>query len=571
MDEKYMPRDCFMNTQQEADVVTVANILSSRPSKVTSTTRLAALLAQKPVIGGYGRRFDKVQITDILETDLGVEWGSLVQKALDCSEPAKYRSIFLFSLLAFSPLADMELLTSIISFALIPKLKELALPDADSYCDFVPAQICEVDTIGLLMGGAKRPYIPPDNLQIGQLAIQRLKHEAEAASACKSLAKSLVAQWPSRDFDQDQLAAVEPMFLDREEALFRIRPEWIRLVDNFRFSQHLDQVQLVLSQYAIECAPSGLPVVVSDTHPPELDPIRNRGSDCPTLQKLLERDIPMPPTLLTKRMPPILGNLPNGRPSMPLTPSSNGDEPKNVPISVHVGELRKLVAPYQRSPSMIHQRYGAELQQSIKALGKYLATPTQPQESLNKTKLRTELFNAKENISRMLQDIQGALQQGDKRSKWLFPVGLWPKMTIRTLLTELRTTSGTKFGNGVKETLVNLALAVTTYQRLLRLLDAFLKRRRQQMADELDNIGHTNWSPMEHVDWLLLEVDSNVMLRSDQINVALATISPKSGRNSVVQLLMGKGKTSCILRMSSIRNFLNLIDLFHSNSSTHPC
>jgi hypothetical protein len=190
---------------------------------------------------------------------------------------------------------------------------------------------------------------------------------------------------------------------------------------------------------------------------------------------------------------------------------------------------------------------------------------------LNKTKLRTELFNAKENISRMLQDIQGALQQGDKRSKWLFPVGLWPKMTIRTLLTELRTTSGTKFGNGVKETLVNLALAVTTYQRLLRLLDALLKRRRQQMADELDNIGHTNWSPMEHVDWLLLEVDSNVMLRSDQINVALATISPKSGRNSVVQLLMGKGKTSCILRMSSICNFLNLVDLFHSNSSTHPC
>jgi hypothetical protein len=57
---------------------------------------------------------------------------------------------------------------------------------------------------------------------------------------------------------------------------------------------------------------------------------------------------------------------------------------------------------------------------------------------------------------------------------------------------------------------------------------------------------------MEYVDWLLLEIDSNIMLRPEQIEVAQATIAPASSGNSVLQLLMGKGKTSAILRESSL-------------------
>jgi hypothetical protein len=97
---------------------------------------------------------------------------------------------------------------------------------------------------------------------------------------------------------------------------------------------------------------------------------------------------------------------------------------------------------------------------------------------------------------------------------------------------------------------LKLGVATTKYQRLLRIKDAISKGRLQQMNDECDNAGHAKWSPGEHVDWLLLEIDGDILLRPEQIEVALATISPTSGQNSVLQLLMGKGKTSCILRKS---------------------
>jgi hypothetical protein len=53
---------------------------------------------------------------------------------------------------------------------------------------------------------------------------------------------------------------------------------------------------------------------------------------------------------------------------------------------------------------------------------------------------------------------------------------------------------------------------------------------------------------MTFPDWLLLEIDGDILLRAEQVQVALATVSPQTNENSVLQLLMGKGKTSCILR-----------------------
>ncbi|KAM4066192.1 hypothetical protein HRG_000332 [Hirsutella rhossiliensis] len=61
--------------------------------------------------------------------------------------------------------------------------------------------------------------------------------------------------------------------------------------------------------------------------------------------------------------------------------------------------------------------------------------------------------------------------------------------------------------------------------------------------------GHNNWDPIQFPDWLLLEIESNILIRREQIEVAKAIISPPSSSNSVLQLNMGRGKTSCIVPM----------------------
>lgn len=269
---------------------------------------------------------------------------------------------------------------------------------------------------------------------------------------------------------------------------------------------------------------------------------------------ILEKDMCVPtsrPASYLNALMPILKSHPNGYSSTPAAallerPGATRGFKSTVPSQVM--ELNKLIAPYKLSSSMVHTRYGTELEHSVKALTTFLARPEVVAEPFNPMKLSNDLFAAKEVVRILHEQIRNALQEGDPRARWLSMAGLWPKVTPVTLLTELRTNSGVRFGTTVKETLVMFGLAITKYQRLLRIKDATDKGRRQQMLDESEHVGHTNWVPLEHVDWLILEIDGNILIRPEQVDVALATISPASRQNSVLQLLMGKGKTSCILR-----------------------
>jgi hypothetical protein len=288
-----------------------------------------------------------------------------------------------------------------------------------------------------------------------------------------------------------------------------------------------------------------------------------RDGDLPTLQDILEKDIAMtcpgaathPSSASTSRA---LADIPNGhsnmveRTKLSARPMKSAKDSRKQHVPGHVRELSKLITPFRVSKSMVHKRYGLEMEHSIQALAHHLVKPEPFQEPFNPTKLSHDLFAARESVSRLYEHIRHALREGDSRAKWLNMVGMWPRVTLTALLAELRTTSEVRFGLGVKEALVTLGVAVIQYQRLLRLQDAVQKDRRQQVDDERNNPGHINWSPMEFVDWLLLEIESNIMIRPEQVDVALGTISPASRQNSVLQLLMGKGKTSCILPMVAL-------------------
>ncbi|KAG4255504.1 hypothetical protein FPRO03_14144 [Fusarium proliferatum] len=54
---------------------------------------------------------------------------------------------------------------------------------------------------------------------------------------------------------------------------------------------------------------------------------------------------------------------------------------------------------------------------------------------------------------------------------------------------------------------------------------------------------HSNWKPIDHPEWLLLEIDNNLLIRPSQIDVARAIISPSSASNSVLQMNMGQERS----------------------------
>ncbi|KAF2133722.1 hypothetical protein P153DRAFT_330168 [Dothidotthia symphoricarpi CBS 119687] len=556
-DQAYQSRDRRLENEERSNVAEMARTLSEWSSQVADPAQLASLLQKSPVIGGYVRMFDKIQITDIIDTDLGIDWGALAMTALECSKPDRFQLMFLFCLLVFSPCANVELVRVLVSFAVLDDLKQLELPKAAAYSHFQPNEVLEVETLERLISGFKKAF-EDDNTHDGvhgQLVLRRLNHEKAATRSCKLFAESIRAQWPCRELNIYRLAIVDDVFLDRDEALLAVLPEWDRLVNNFEFSQHIEDVQLVLHRHCKGRLTSTIVLKTSsDLLQTELYPLRKRGGEVPTMQELLRKDLSVHVShkkeLSRQAVPPIvLTNLTNGVRAMTTLNTTPGASRKFL----HINELRRIVANYKNSSSLVQKRYGDELEQSIKALLDHLSKPAVVREPFNPTKLSNELYAANDSFRAKLHHIASALQEGDSRAKWLKLAGMWPRITPTTLLTELRSTSGTVFGQGTRETLVSFGVAVTTYQRLLRIQDAIQRERRQQIRDESDNIGHQNWSPLKHVDWLVLEIDSNIMLRSEQVEVALATISPQSGQNSVVQMLMGAGKTSCILPMVALK------------------
>jgi hypothetical protein len=556
--EVYKSRDRRLIDPARHNAAGIAKLIHEWPSKVTNTTQLASLFEHIPIISGYARVFDKIQMTDILYTDIGLEWGPLVKTAQNFSHNEKFQAMFLFSLLAFSPNADLELLRAVVSFSLLPNMKKIALPEAATYSHLRLHERPGLDVLMTPMRVAMQPFAVNQSVPAAQLSMRQLDHERNAERACRSFAESVQAQWPSRVLDLKELAVVKDSLLNREDALNFVLPLWGRFVDNLIFSQHLEELQLVLTRHAPDSTTTKHSPELLDTIRPRLYPLRMRGGELPTLQEILSKDISavsLDATNCRDATTQVLNTLPNGySKSFPENKSAaiiSGTRQKQA-VSYQVKELSKLIVPFRNSQSMVHQRYGLELEQSIKALCDHLAKPDPIQEPFNPTKLSNDLFAAKDKVRIGLEQIHHALQRGDVRARWLHAVGMWPNMTPLDLLTELRSTSGVAYGPGIKETLVGLGLAITKYQRLLRLHDARLKNRQHQVLDESNNIGHTNWSPLEYVDWLLLEIESNIMIRPEQVDVALGTIAPHTHQNSVLQLLMGKGKTSCILPMVAL-------------------
>ena len=81
-----------------------------------------------------------------------------------------------------------------------------------------------------------------------------------------------------------------------------------------------------------------------------------------------------------------------------------------------------------------------------------------------------------------------------------------------------------------------------------------------RLIREIEEVHCSSWSPREHRKWLLFEVESNVVIRRVQSDVAIAIIA---GDKRVLQLNMGEGKTSVIspLVMSSLANQKQVVQL----------
>lgn len=550
-DRKYVSRGALNQSKRTSKAREVLKLLCSRPRLINTTTNLKDILRKWPIIGGYIGEFAPNLISDCLGADLGEEWGGLVKLCQNCEPEDVYNLMFWVGLMAFRESVDMRILKTAVSFFILNDLKYLDLPRYASFAGpEMDRSITVQDLSSMIRPYCKKyqkPPVPRRLVNSVRFETDKNDHEQKCTDESMDFAKFLLKQWPA---PLPLKAGFDAKYVDLDDALEVITPYWQRIYTGLQLSRHVAEVQAILNRYFVAKNASDPELIIPESTifgPPR----RGNIKAIPHLGK----DLFIKPGEKIGRVPFKLPSIAkpkfeeiNRRVHYKLNRQLNALSTGVKPDSTReIAELERIIGRFRHSDCPVRSIYGNDLVQSIDALKKMNKTLTaKPLVDIN---LDFEIGKAYRALEQRYQSLVNALVVDDPRCPWLFQANLCPSMTPISLLEYLRSNSDFSIGKYMKIMVFEYAKSIVKVQHLLRMKDALLKNDEGRFRQEYNNPGHVNWDPFFFPDWLLLEIDSNIQIREDQVTVALEMISPSSGTNSVLQMNMGQGKTSVITPM----------------------
>ncbi|KAH7117537.1 hypothetical protein B0J11DRAFT_493133 [Dendryphion nanum] len=536
-DNAYTSRGQNADLPQSLHVYRITKLICTQPFSINITRGLSEYLEQWDLIGGFHTTVPSLSdsLNDCVESRISEQWGGIVNLCRDADPQNLYGIMFRLSLMTFIPEVDMDMIKILAAFACIDQLKVMEPPPYKSFNQFRVRNPPSKKSLFTIIA-ADIPIVEGSRRKKD---LARETHYRSCTEEGRRLAQHLIEQWPNpnpklKDFQSDSI--------DVNLAVERVHSEWRRLQENIKLSTYVDGVQSVINRYqgpASKLLPQAWALghtyfIIAD-RAPVLPSITTEflAKTCPSMLACSTTDDSM-----------VLPGVQSGL--MSLSNSTS----RMKASSKESSELRKILATFTASSDVFRKYYGNDLQTSLDAFEK-AGSQLQLSSLVSRTLVSTAIVEAaRDSLAEHLRHIRRVFSTDDDRFQWLDLGNLWPCTTTTTLLEQLRSASDNKFGDGMKEAIVMHGTLITNFQRILRVKDAQLHERWVKLHEELANPGHENWKPIEYPDWLLFEVDSNIMIRPEQVDVAHAIIAPESNANSVLQLNMGKGKTSCVIPMA---------------------
>ncbi|KAI9666766.1 MAG: hypothetical protein M1831_001542 [Alyxoria varia] len=504
-------------------------------------------------VGGFVQSFNKFSFGELLETSkrLPVEWGAIFRKCQESGAADLHSLMFTFAIIAFQESIDMTLVRTLITVA-ISDADQFTLPADTNWPSYDKFKDKEQPTRKYLVAKleqARIPYPGDDRGSDNQLSAhaRRQLERAEQQHLDKSEAQIndlathfLEEQWPCPE--PKRPTGFDHVNLDL--ALEVLQSDWARLYHNLELAHHAAAVQARLgslhADYTVVEFPSG------KTDARTYYKTFSCAYEAPSLSNLLE-------AVDTANMDQV------GNPSIDSVMESHvfvdvSKQRTAAPIgnreNAEVKELRALITQFRRENDSLRSQYVSELLQSLDALAKKQHDEASASNSLKNESVlsTTRIQTASLRMKLALKEITKAIAAGDARHKWLDRGGLWVRVTPE-ILRYLSASANCKLSNEMRAVLIAYGMRVLLYQYLLRVTSVRKADQQDKLCAELANYGHSNWDPAEYPDWLLIEIESNILIRPIQVEVAKATISPASKSNALLQLNMGEGKSSIIIPM----------------------
>lgn len=547
-DNVYAGRHRRQRSTSAENTYQIAHIFMQKPSNIRTTSLLAAIFDQAPWIMGRTEAFNKRSLNDLLKVDVVQEWGPLTELCRQFSDKP-HSVMFDLATIAFTDDVNMELVRTLAAICINDDLRSVCVPP---HSEFIEFKLNERPSIELIM------RLIQSHLDVSSKSLRQAIKENKVLSSttltefgviceqeAQTVAALILAQWPQENLVCPSIAVNT---FDLRHVVKSIKKDWLRLFRNFKFEKYLCGLQRLLERQKADSK-----IVV----PAILDAEERYPSPCkieavPILEELFSKKGPAA-YKHQRRHSPGLGQLRRDESDADANVSAENRQQSatsgnNSRVSRELGDLiDKMIL----SKSKSRQDYALNLKSSLDSLESYQAHQSCKTEVPSISNMEGKINKARNSAEHRRLTLIGSLTKSDVRYKWLSAGQLWPCLTPVTILQRLRSSGQQKFGSRMKEALLDYGVSVTQLQQLLRINDAIKKNDSQRSRDECENPGHENWQPEVFPDWLLMEIDANILIRKTQVDVALATISPASGSNSVLQMNMGQGKVFALLNCRS--------------------
>ncbi|KAF2219103.1 hypothetical protein BDZ85DRAFT_243893 [Elsinoe ampelina] len=533
----YESRDKETNAKRSVVTYNSTKTVLDQGYRINIETDYHKLLCKWGLIGGVGDNVELLSssLAGLLDTKIDEHWFGLLDL---CTGATRYELVFILGALAFNRQGNQEILSILAAYGCINELKDLDLPEYTSFVNYQSAGIPDEDEMLDLISSTFTKHVPDLSMKKAQRDRRIREHEARCRRAATQSVRNLLEQWPVSEpvFDNDDAADAD--VFDHDSALALILPEWDRRIRNTALTDYVKSAQSILDHHRLLVV-GNFPLRYTPKDP---ETCRPAGSISPVVPVSLH-DI----AVKVSRVSNEVGSGPNVDLLMApgMTLSTQSSAVTDVTLS---RTLETLLRVFASSKDHLRTTYAENLLLSLEAARR----GGRVSHSVNVTTgldlaLSRALQAATIELSDARKVISQAMANEDSGFIWLARAGLWPSVSLTSLLPLLRAVDLALVSSPMKDGLVHLALCVHQLQRLKRIYAAWRKNDVPTVKSELANRGHENWVPSECSDWLLIEIDGNITIRPEQVEVARAVIAPPSGHNSVLQMNMGQGKTSVIV------------------------
>ncbi|OAA53143.1 hypothetical protein ISF_08984 [Cordyceps fumosorosea ARSEF 2679] len=565
-DSVHRPRGVEFRDKESTRVYQTVKWLRAESSTIPKPKSLSKMLKRWSVMDGFLGTFSTLDIARVLSIETCQAFGPLVQRLRAPDAASDYMTQLSLALFAYSREDRSVILHWLVAIATTPELKEPEPPTTNQFREFKQYQGFDVTKVQLLIASCQADYATYQSRHSTKQQGKKKKklaadlysedtYTSDIAQESGKLASKLQSCWPDLPLTRQ---AFNVTCSDLALKMVDIKRTWDALGADMRQLTH----NHALSEYAASLAATAQQLR-NDGHAYGADvnvqwrhAMAKLTSSSGVLEPSLRQVHSITELLRRCRVKnsaaPV--NVSTNRASLSETQRTpNADILQRLPaISKELTILFDLVQPFKLSQDIMQKQYGEDLENSIAAMAAFLEKSQARPLPMSFDSVVKQIDVAERSVKIQVSTLHDLLAKQSPCHLWLREGRMWPCDSLTALLEQLRANNYNSFSPGIQHALVSLGLSVSKLQHLQRIHHARLSLDDKTLRQETTNWGHSNWNPSEYPEWLLLEIDNDILIRPVQVDVAKAIISPQSRRNSVLQMNMGTGKTSVVIPMAAI-------------------